>query len=83
MPTLYVENVPADIYDALRKRARESRSSISAEVLSLLKNNVPTAKEVTRRQEVLKRIMRIQRRRPSSAGPFPSTEEMQREDRVR
>ena len=34
MPTLYVENVPEDLYGALRKRARSNRTSISVEVLS-------------------------------------------------
>ena len=83
MPTLYVENVPDDLYAALRKRARANRSSISAEVLSLLRSNVPTPKEIARRQEVFQRILRIQRRRTGSAGSFPSAEEMQREDRER
>ena len=34
MATLYVENVPEDIYKALRKRARGNRRSIAAEVIS-------------------------------------------------
>jgi plasmid stability protein len=46
MPVLYVENVPNDLYQALRKRARENRKSIAAEVISLLERNVPTAKEL-------------------------------------
>jgi plasmid stability protein len=36
MPTLYVENVPEELYEALRTRARASRKSISAEVIELL-----------------------------------------------
>jgi plasmid stability protein len=36
MPTLYVENVPNDLYEALRDRARRHRRSIAAEVVSLL-----------------------------------------------
>lgn len=43
MPTLYVENVPEDLYQALRERARSHRKSIAAEILSLLEENVPTA----------------------------------------
>ena len=66
-----------------RKRARENRSSISAEVLSLLRSNVPTAKKIARRQDVLKRILRIQRRHTGTARIFPTAEEMQREDRER
>lgn len=34
MATLYVENVPDDLYKALRARARERHRSIAAEVLS-------------------------------------------------
>ena len=83
MPTLYVENVSEDLYEALRKRARAHRSSISAEVLLLLKDNVPTAEEMTRRKKVLDRVLRIRSRRPASSGRFPASEEMQREDRLR
>ena len=83
MPTLYVENVPDELYDALRERARGHRKSISAEVLSLLEENVPSPAELARRQEFLDRARRIRARRPRSAGPFPSSEQMQREDRRR
>ena len=49
MATLYVENVPDDIYKALRKRARANRKSIAAEVISLLQQFVPTEAELKRR----------------------------------
>ena len=81
MPTLYVENVPDDLYDALRHRARANRTSISAEVLSLLKQNVPTEGELARRKDFLKRVLRLRTRASSASGP--SAEEMQREDRQR
>jgi plasmid stability protein len=83
MPTLYVENVPDDLYEALRERARRNRSSISAEVLALLKENVPTAAELARRKEFLERARRIRARRSPGTGPFPPSEELQREDRLR
>jgi plasmid stability protein len=83
MPTLYVENVPEDLYAALRARARERRSSISAEVLAILETSVPTAKELVRRRESLARALRISARTPPSQGPFPSAEDLQREDRLR
>ncbi len=51
MATLYVENVPDEIYKALRRRARANRKSIAAEVISLLEQNIPTAAELKRRQE--------------------------------
>jgi antitoxin FitA-like protein len=83
MPTLHVKNIPRDLYEALRDRARANRSSISAEVLSLLKENMPTAKELVRRQALLKRVLRIRSRRPLSSGLFPAAEELLRKDRLR
>ena len=83
MPTLYVENVPADLYEALRTRASERRKSISAEVIALLEENVPTAKELASRRELLHQARRIRARRTRARGPFPSSEAMQREDRGR
>ena len=83
MPTLYVENVPADLYEALRMRASERRKSISAEVIALLEENVPTAKELASRRELLNQARRIRARRPRAPGPFPSSEVIEREDRRR
>jgi hypothetical protein len=83
MPTLYVENVPADLYAALRKRAKQNRTSIAGEVISLLKQNVPTAAELKRRREFFDYVMDLQKRKPLTPGPFPSAEEMIREDRER
>lgn len=83
MATLYVENVPDDLYEALRERAREHHNSIAAEVLRLLEENIPTARELKERQQFLRRVRRLQSQKPLSPGPFPSVEEMQREDRAR
>jgi len=82
MPTLYVENVPDELYEALRARARQARKSIAAEVLSLLEGNIPTAEELKRRRAFLDKLRRLQSRRPA-AGRFPSAEELQRQDRRR
>ena len=83
MPTLYVENVPEAVYKALRERARKNRKSIAAEVIELLEQNVPTADELRRRREFARRMKELSSREPLSPGPFPSTEEMIREDRER
>jgi plasmid stability protein len=83
MPTLYVENVPKDLYQALRARARKNRSSIAAEVIALLKDNVPTPQELRRRKRAFEDLMRLQASTAPGPGPFPSTEEMIREDRER
>lgn len=83
MPTLYVENVPKDLYEALRDRARQKRRSIAAEVLSLLEEAIPTERELKVRQDFLRKLRQLQAKKSPSAGPFPSTEEMQRTDRLR
>ncbi len=83
MPTLYVENVPKDLYQALRARARKNRSSIAAEVIALLKDSVPTAVELKRRRQLYDDLAEIRSHTPRGPGPFPPTEEMIREDRER
>jgi hypothetical protein len=78
-----VENVPKDLYEALRARARKNRSSIAVEVISLLKDTVPTAAELKRRRQFYDDLAEIRSHKPPGKGPFPSTEEMIREDRER
>jgi len=83
MATLYVENVPEDLYEALRERARQQRKSIAAEVLSLLAENVVTATERKARQQFLRQVQRLRSQRTRSSTAFPASEELQREDRGR
>lgn len=83
MATLYVENVPEDLYEALRDRARQQRKSIAAEVLSLLAENVVTAGERKARKQFLRQVQRLRSQRPRSTAVFPPSEELQREDRGR
>jgi len=83
MPTLYVENVPDAVYKALRQRARKNRKSIAAEVIDLLKQHIPTEAELKRRREFYDRLAEIRSHAPEGPGPFPSAEEMIREDRER
>lgn len=83
MATLYVENVPKELYEALRGRARERHRSIAAEVLSLLEENIPTKKELRARRALVRKLERMRVSAPVADRQFPSTEEMQREDRER
>lgn len=83
MPTLYVENVPDDIYKALRKRARANNTSMAAQVIAILKQSVPTEAELKRRREFYDRMAELRNKPPLTPGPFPSAEEMIREDRER
>ena len=83
MATLYVENVPDALYEALRTRARQHRKSIAAEVLSLLSENIPTTEELKRRRQFLRQLARFRAQGPSTKGAFPHAEEALREDHQR
>jgi antitoxin FitA len=83
MATLYVENIPDELYRALRDRARRNRKSIAAEVLSLLEENVPTDAELKARQTFARRVAKLRSQEPSASGPFSSAEELIRQDRER
>jgi len=83
MATLYVDNVPDTLYEALRKQARQHRKSIAAEIVALLEENVVTAAEQQARHDFLKQVRRLRSRRSTSAGGFSTTEELQRDDRSR
>jgi len=82
MATLYVENVPEELYEALRDRARQRHRSIAAEVLLLLEENIPTEEELRARRNFLRKLESVLRRHKSTRT-FPSTEEMLRQDRSR
>lgn len=83
MATLYVENVPDGVYEALRQQAKRHRKSIAAEVIELLEHNVPTEEALRRRQQAFERLRELSLKEPPGKGPFQSSEEMQREDRER
>ena len=83
MATLYVENIPDDLYEALRQRARSGRRSIAQEVIEILGKFVPTPAELAERRRFVQKALKTSARKPASAGPFPSAEEMLREDRSR
>ena len=83
MATLYVENIPDDLYQALRERAKGNRKSIAAEVIEILERAIPTAAELDRRRQVFRKALKLSKQAPLTPGPFPSAEEEVREDRSR
>jgi len=83
VPTLHVKNIPRDVYAALRRRAMSNQRSIVAEVRALLKEYVPTARELKARHKWVRKLVRLRASPPKSRGLFPSAEEMIREDRER
>jgi plasmid stability protein len=80
MATLHVRNLPDDLYERLRRRAREERRSISAEVISLLDTGL--AGRSPSRQEILESVERRRSFRPADAGA-PDVVTLLREDRER
>ena len=83
MATLYLENVPDDLREALHARASKNSSSIAAEVISLLRDFVPTEKELRRRRSWVRQLRKLRSLHPPAPGTFPSSEEIIREDRER
>lgn len=83
MPTLYVENIPDELYKALRERAQKNRNSMAAEVVSLLRENVPTRAELSARQGFVRKMARSRAQKVTASSSFPSAEEMVRQDRER
>lgn len=83
MATLYVENIPDELYEALREKARQNRKSIAAEVLALLEDNIPTPAELNARRLFLERLRKLRSAAPRTGQRSPSTEELQAEDRSR
>lgn len=63
--------------------ARERHRAIASEVLALLEESIPTAKELKARRDLFLRLERKRFKRVRSGAEVPSTEEMQRGDRSR
>jgi antitoxin FitA len=83
MPTLYVENIPKELYDALRNEARQHRKSISAEVMSILEEHIVTPAELKSRKRFFQETRQLRARAHAAAGASPSSEDMLHADRSR
>jgi plasmid stability protein len=83
MATLYVENIPDELYASLRSHARKHRKSIAAEILGMLEERFPNKLELKRRRQIFRQLAQLRVKAPLGAGPFASAEEMLREDRER
>ncbi|MBZ5606656.1 MAG: hypothetical protein LAP38_00240 [Acidobacteriia bacterium] len=83
MATLYVENVPDEVYRSLRSRAKSNRRSIAAETICMLESALPTRSELQRRVAFYQQIQRIRKRQRRGSRPGPSAESLLRVDRRR
>jgi plasmid stability protein len=80
MPTLHVRNIPEELYDRIRRRARAQNRSVSAEVIALLDRALAGAGRSP--GDVLAGIRRRRAFRPGEAGA-PDSAALLREDRAR
>lgn len=83
MATLHLENVPEDLLEAIQNRASEEKTTVEAAVLQILSKMFPTKSQLAVRQDRMKRFLELQRVSSPGEGPFPSAEDMIREDRNR
>lgn len=83
MASLYIENVPRALHEALCRRARAHKHSIEKEILAIVEANVPTQKELKARQQLFKKACEMQSRKLKSRKITAATEAMLRKDRER
>ncbi|GAX40181.1 hypothetical protein NIES4075_11430 [Tolypothrix sp. NIES-4075] len=88
MATLYVRNLPDDLYAKLQELAASQHRSINAQVITLLEQVLTTQAQETeeqKRQNVLKLLEESRNRRRVNPGDFglPDSTELIREDRDR
>jgi len=81
MATLYVRDVPPELYERLRREAAAARRSLSAETIELLRRSLAPRAE-TSFEQLLRGADEIRSKHPLSADA-PTAAELIREDRDR
>lgn len=81
MATLYVRDVPSELYEQLRQEAKTSRRSLSAETIELLRRSLSTRSGISLEQ-LLQDADRIRAEHALPTGS-PTAAELIREDRDR
>lgn len=81
MPTLYVRDVPSELYERLRREAASARRSLGAETIELLRRSLAPTHGVTLEQ-FLQGADRIRAQHPLPPGSHTAAE-LIREDRER
>jgi plasmid stability protein len=81
MPTLYVRDVPSELYEQLRREAAASRRSLSAETIELLRRALAPVGGVSLEQ-LIAGADRIRSDHPLPSGA-PTAAELIRQDRDR
>lgn len=81
MPTLYVRDVPSELYERLRREATSARRSLSAETIELLRRSL-APRTGTSLEQLLQGADQIRAKHLLPAGA-PTAAELIREDRDR
>lgn len=81
MPTLYVRDVPSELYERLRREAAAARRSLGAETIELLRRSLSPSHGVSLEQ-LLQGADRIRAQHSLPPGS-PTAAELIREDRER
>jgi plasmid stability protein len=81
MPVLHVEEVPADLYDRLRRRAAARNRELTTEVLDLLERALASEEEARATHAAALADLRAQRWSPPPGTP--DSVALLREDRDR
>lgn len=81
MATLYVRDVPSDLYERLRREAASARRSLSAETIELLRRSLSPGSGLSLDQ-LLQEADRIRAEHSVPAGS-PTAADLIREDRDR
>jgi plasmid stability protein len=82
MATLYVRDVPTELYEQLRHEAASTRRSLSAETIELLRRALAPSLPGVSLEQLLQGADRIRKLHPLPAGS-PGAAELIREDRER
>jgi plasmid stability protein len=81
MATLYVRDMPEDLYERLREQARDSRRSIGAAAIDILQRDLGAGKSLSF-EEMLGRSRAVRKRSRAPSGGKTVAEEI-RDDRER
>ncbi len=80
MPTLHLPDVPAEVYDELRRRAAAHQSTAEAEAVAVLQRGLAVEPTPASQAELLDEL---RRRRFTPPPGTPDSVELLREDRAR
>lgn len=83
MPALYIQNFPEDTYAALKRAAKRQHTSMAGLVIDALSTLFPSDEVIEARRAAWHRLRERRNCPPPGQGPFPTAEEMIREDRQR